>query len=216
MRATRRMERDPSGAWTTVIIPQNQIVVAADNQPVATHGEIAEQIQIQSQTSTWKSWKVVPTINSTEICLWFLIMIIKLLSVLTVIAFMLSLFLFLKTFIVWKGTQRVIVGIMRRLRRVIRFQEPNPNDSLWDDLFFREEPETTTFDILIQIREYPPGIGRAIGEIVSPLWIHNPVLWLFILINLLISYYLLSFIHDSLQTTRHMIRTRGRKPLQHH
>jgi hypothetical protein len=214
MRPTRRVERDSSGTWTVVPVPQSQTEATAGNQVAANRSDIEEQKQTQSQTFTLKSWKIDPNINRTQICLWILTFITKLLCILIMIAFWMSFIMFFKTLVFWRGPQRILRAFMDRREKRLRNIPIHPEMNLWNDIFVLIEEDTTSYTLRLRLSAWVLDVAADEHTWDCPLLVHNPVMWSIILFILVICYYLSTFVHCSLQKASHVMRTREKKSPQ--
>lgn len=206
MRQTRRIERNSAGAWTA--IPQDQTEVTAGYRD-----DIEEQRQTQSQTFdifALKRWKIQPTIDRTQICFWALMLITKLLSILTMISFWISLFLVFKSSIVWKGPHRIVTGFLHRRNQTNAGVAVSASDGFWEDVFPSYD-SISTYQLHCKLTSSAYDSAKTIYDTRLPLLLDNPVIWSFITLILLIGYHLLSFVHDCLQQASRTTRTLAKK-----
>lgn len=203
MRPTTRRRRNSRGEFSTEVGDQ---VATVENQ-VAANAE--EQKQIMRQVAggpdfgalvTLKRWKIAITPDRAELCLWLFIMVVKFLSMLSIISFWLSLTMFLKTLPSWQGPVRLFDGYRRRNQggqNVV----VNPDDNWWTDLFPRDQV-LNSYTLWFGFYQTGDPDAVLLHDYTVPLVFRNCVVWIFLMAFFFCSYHFLSFIQGCLQQAK--------------
>jgi len=202
-RTPRRTPRNSSGEWTTAT-PSNQIQARLDDAiEEQRQGTSPEQNAANAQSQTFnivtlKRWRAEPTTNRTQICLWTLILVAKVISILTMICFWISLFMWLKTLLVWQGIPRIINGLIRRHEG----KSIGIEDTLWEDVFPMLE-STKSYQLYWGLTTPLSLVACDVTKLLYlakfAILFNNPVIWTIAVVALFTNYHLLSFVHDCLQ-----------------
>lgn len=219
------MERNQNGEW--VAVPRNQPEAATDNQVVARVDEAADQTQYQltnpvqnavggqvnaSKTYdifTLKRWNIDLTIDRVQVCLWVLIMIMKIMKMLAVVCFWVAALFFLKSLPGWEGPQRVINGYVRR-RDLLHNQQVIPEgDVFWADLFPHAHQQTS-YQIWIEFAQ-DAFAENNLFAIFIPILVSDPIVCSLVAFFFFLVSHAVTFIHDCLRQANHATRTLAKR-----
>ena len=209
------MERNAYGAW--VAVPQNQTEATDMVQVVANRDDIEEQRQTQVISSeqnvvgrqnetqsqamnifTLKRWKIETTIDRVQICLWTLILITKIFSILAVISFWIAVFFWLKSLPAWEGPQRIFNGYMYRRDAAANNVALRDDEAFLHDVFPGVE-SLMSYQLSFVLTDSGFHPSRAVFAMGLALLLKNPVTWLIIMIMTFACYHVSSFVHDCLR-----------------
>ena len=220
------MERNESGDWS--VVPLSQPEAATNNRFVAMVDEAADQRQPQpinpmqnavgrqvNDTSktydifTLKRWNLDLTIDRVQVCLWMLILMMKIISTLAVISFWLAVLFCLKSLPGWQGPQRVITGYVRR-RDFINNQHQIPaNDHFLEDLFPFQDRQLS-FQLLIAFA-HDALAENAVLNVLVPILVDDPIVCLMLMLLAFIINHAATFTHGCLRQANHAVRTLAKR-----
>ena len=174
---------------------------------------VGEQNTTQSKAYnafTLKRWRIDTTIDRVQICIWILILIMKVVSMLSVISFWISLFFWLKSLPGWEGPQRIFNGFARRRAAGINNQVIPADDSLWDDLFpVAEALLSYQLNFTVEDSAIQPNLNLYGFRV--PLLTANPVMWLLFMGIIFCCYNIASIVYGSLLQASTVMRNFARR-----
>ena len=220
------MERNERGEW--IAVPLNQPEAATNDRVVANVDEAADQRQPQPINSvqnavgrqvndtsktydifTLKRWNIDLTIDRVQVCLWMLILMMKIISTLAAISFWLTVLFCLKSLPGWQGPQRVITGYVRR-RNLINNQHHIPaNDHFFEDLFPFQDRQLS-YQLLIAFA-HDALAENAMLSVLVPILISDPIVCLMLMLLAFITNHAATFTHGCLRQANHAVRTLAKR-----
>ena len=200
MRPTTRRHRNSRGeflpaAETQVVTVENQVAANADEQ---------RQIAIPAVNTNFgtlvslKRWQIAVTPDRAQVCLWSFNMIIKFLSMLSIISFWFCVAMCIKTLPGWHGPIQVFQGYWRRRDIIQAGNQVEAGDTLWEDLFPLQDT-LNSYTLTLGLTETGHDDARVIHGRLIPLLLTHPFLWIGSMALSFFSYHFLSFIHGCLQ-----------------
>lgn len=203
MRPTARRSRNSRGEFAREVEDR----VATLEGQVAANADEQRQVvsQVTSRTDfgalvTLKRWKIAITPDRAQVCLWAFIMVVKFLSILSIVSFWLCSIMCTKTLPTWDGPVQLFNGYRRR-NGAAQNIAIGVGDTWWRDLFPLRQ---TVAAYTLKIRLYESGFIQApiIYSYSMPILLSNPLVWMSLMAFTFSSYHFLSFIQGCLQQAK--------------
>lgn len=145
-------------------------------------------------------FQIDSTITRARICTFVLLLTIKMLSILTATVFWLAAPIYLKTLLNWEAPGKILYEL------TLRYLSGSPSTtSIWRHIFpGTDYSNSPHLRLTVHRSSYPH--SPIIYSTSIPIFLDNPMVWIFVMVFMFTSHHLLCFAHECLSKVRPSIR----------
>lgn len=201
MKSTRRLNRNAHGEF---VAPPRDSVENTDDQVVPYNLEKRQTMKMVEEDTPIErlaplhNWRLLVTVNRMQVCILTVSVLMRIISILAIIAFWGSIIMGFKTMTTWDGPQSLLRGIKRRDALTSSGATVPTDDNLWEDLFPAKE-SMQSYNIKLILADSGLDDATRAYEYSLPLVTHNPLVWTGVNLASVFIYHIVVFLRGFLQ-----------------